>query len=289
LDQVRHIVFLFVLAQALGLFVGLALVQASIAYPSVGEISVSPAGDSSSPLNAVFFILYVVAGAALMVLVLKYYKGAMLFRLFEAGMLFVSSGIVFAVALAWFGVPYALPLAGGAAAAVTVAKFFNPGLKNAAAILASAGVGAIFGFSLDFLPAVLFVLLLSVYDFVSVFWTRHMVYMARELSGRNLSFSISSSSRPAGAGRARGRGANEVSTLELGTGDMVIPLLLAVSAYKISFSPLDALSVSFGALTGLLVVLWYVTSRKTFLPALPPITFCALLFLGVARLITALI
>ena len=47
----------------------------------------------------------------------------------------------------------------------------------------------------------------------------------------------------------------------------------------------DSLAVVAGALVGLALVLWFVTRKKTYLPALPPISFFALLFLALAKLL----
>ena len=66
---------------------------------------------------------------------------------------------------------------------VAAAKFLMPRLKNAVAVISSAGVGAIFGFSLDPLPAIAFMVGLSFYDIWAVYGTRHMITMARELGG----------------------------------------------------------------------------------------------------------
>ena len=74
------------------------------------------------------------------------------------------------------------------------------------------------------------------------------------------------------------------STLELGTGDMVVPLMLSVSAYKLALSPWDSISVLIGAAFGLYFVLWYVSKHRTFLPALPPISFFAVLSLALLRI-----
>ncbi|MDD5317283.1 MAG: presenilin family intramembrane aspartyl protease [Candidatus ainarchaeum sp.] len=278
--QIRRLLLLFLAAQLLGIFAGAALVQSALAYPVEFEgLNVAPGGESGSALSSLLFLAYIVAGAVAMIIVLRFYKGVLLFRLVEAFMLLGASGILFFVLFGWFGVPHFELLALACALGVAAAKFFVPDLKNFAAVLASAGVGAVFGFSLDFFPAAVFVVGLSVYDYLSVFWTRHMVYMARELGSKNLSFSVSATSM-----EAPGEGGKPVrTTLELGTGDLVVPILLSVSAYKLAFSPVDAFAVTFGSLTGLCIVLWYVSSRRTFLPALPPITFCALLALGLSR------
>ncbi len=110
--------------------------------------------------------------------------------------------------------------------------------------------------------------------------------MARELGGRNLAFSINAESyekvmvkvKPTAAEkRKKGKKAKpkyeerwRKSSLELGTGDIAIPLMLAVSAFKTGsvIAPVAIVLASTAALYG---VLWYVLERREFLPALPPL------------------
>jgi len=71
----------------------------------------------------------------------------------------------------------------------------------------------------------------------------------------------------------------------LGTGDLVFPIILAVSVFG-EFSLLHSLFVVVGSLVGILIVHLLLTQKKIqALPALPPITFGALLFLGIAWLL----
>jgi len=279
MKSIQVILALFLLTQLAGLWVGVTMVNASLTTPEIAELNVSPAGDSGSILNSAIFLGYILVGAVAIVLILKFYKGDMLFRLIEAMTLFVASSIVFYVILLYFEVPLAILFAGLASATVTAVKFFTRKMKNAAAVLASMGVGAVFGFSLDMLPASLFVIGLAVYDFVAVYLTGHMVYMAKELGKRKLAFSVSATESVYSEEKKK----EEKSTLELGTGDMAIPLMLAVSAYKFSYNVMDSLAITFGALLGLVFVLEYVTRKRTFMPALPPIIFGALACFAIAK------
>ena len=59
-------------------------------------------------------------------------------------------------------------------------------MKNTAAILVTAGVGTIFGVSMGILPLLMFLILLAVYDFLSVFVTKHMGEMAEFIVKKDL-------------------------------------------------------------------------------------------------------
>ncbi len=105
---------------------------------------------------------------------------------------------------------------------------------DAFGILVSSGIAALFGVSMTTLPALLLLLVLAVYDAISVYKTRHMVSLAegvidikapllfvvpksRDYSFRQDQVSVS------GDGK---RGA-----YFLGLGDAIIPTVLVISAY----------------------------------------------------------
>jgi presenilin-like A22 family membrane protease len=298
LREVLFILLLFVLAQAIGIFVGVTVIDGSRIYPDFAALNVSPAGSANAE-SSLAFMLYVVAGAALMLLILKFYKGDLLFKLLEASIIFTASNVVFFVVLFALGLPLAGELSLLMSLGLVLAKLKWRKVKNAAALIASAGVGAIFGFSLDPLPALAFMAGLSLYDLLAVFWTKHMVTMAKELGRRDLAFSISAegtekvrapmSSAQAKGGKGAGTGGVAVqkfvdrkTSLELGTGDMAIPLMLAVSSYKTGtiWAPII---IALSCTAALYVVLWYVMKHRTFLPALPPLCAAGALAYGLTQ------
>lgn len=297
LREVLFILLLFVLAQAIGIFVGTTVIDGARVHPELQELNVAPSGSGSAE-SSLAFMLYVVGGAVLLLLILKFYKGELLFKLLEFAIIFSASNIVFYVVLLALGLPAAGEISLLFSLGLAIAKFKWRKAKNAAAVVASAGVGAIFGFSLDPLPALAFMAGLSLYDLLAVFWTKHMVTMAKELGKRDLAFSVSAEGMEkvkvdkATAARAMKQGAvvttdaggkkfvDRKTSLDLGTGDMAIPLMLAVSSYKSGtiFAPiLIALACS----AALYVVLWYVMEKRTFLPALPPLCAAGALAYGI--------
>ena len=280
--EIAAIILLFLSAQALGLFVGKTLTDQARVYSEFESLNIAPAGQDSVGSSAMF-ILYIVVGAAVFLLILKFYRGTLLYRLMEAGVILVASNVVFYVLLLAFGAPHYVELSLLLSAGLAAAKFMMPNLKNAAAVIASAGVGAIFGFSLNPLPAVMFIIGLSLYDILAVFGTKHMVTMARELGGRNLAFSINAEGYervrvPMKPRKVKGKGPAKPkfkemmrrSSLELGTGDISMPLMLAVSALKTG-SLIAPLAIVIASAAALYFVLWYVFEKKAFLPALPPL------------------
>jgi presenilin-like A22 family membrane protease len=288
-----QVALFFAATQALGIYAGVALIDAAMTDADIQSLSVAPMPNANDPLNALFFIGYILAGAVLVVFAARHYKGMLLFQLLEAMVIFSASSIVFfAACMAALNMDFVTALLAGSAlgALLAATKFFYQQAKNAAAIISSAGVGAIFGFSLGFFPAVLFTILLSVYDYVAVFKTRHMVEMARELSTRQLSFAVTAKNVPARKAKEPveeyvERAEKEGERLDLGTGDLSVPAMMSVSAYTLGPNGLVySLAVAAGSTLALYMLLKFVSKQRVFLPALPPICLGGMIALLLVKL-----
>lgn len=288
-----QVALFFALTQLLGIYTGVVLIAGAAANPEIREISVAPLPSQDDPLNAVFFILYIVAGAAMIILAARFFKGMLFFQLLEFMVISSASSIVFfAAALAMLGLDFITAIGSGILLGLLlgIAKFFWAGVKNAAAVISSAGVAALFGFSLGFLPAVIFVVLLSLYDYIAVFKTKHMITMARELSTRQLSFAVTAKSLPKRMPRESEpqymqRAVREGERLDLGTGDLSVPAMISVSAYSLGPNGLlYALAVGIGSTLSLYFLLRFVSARRVFLPALPPICLGGMIALLLVKL-----
>lgn len=309
----HSIVVLFIITQFLALWSGATLIEASKIIPEVKELSVAPTGNAEDPLNAAFFMAYVIFGAAMVLLVIKFIKGPLIFRILE---FFVLIGSVSALFIGILHSLSAMPteyefllsfLFGFVFAAV---KFFTPALKNPAAVLSSAGVGALFGFSVGFTPALLFIIGISLYDFAAVFMTKHMLALSSALGTKELSFTVTATMAkkempkeiPVHAAKktsavktaaASAKISEETSgewsgeeRLDLGSGDLAVPAVLAVAAYPVA-GLAGSLAVIFGSSVALFILLDFVVTRRVALPAMPPISLGALLALLVILLIGA--
>ena len=201
------------------------------------------------------------------------------FRVLEFVMIATSSSIVFYAFLRLalgYGDSTMMGIILGLAFAA--AKGLRPSLKNAAAILATAGVGVVFGISLGLFPVVLFLILLSIYDYLSVFTTKHMVEMANFVVQKDLAFTVTARGPPPAPGEREQR-------VDLGTGDMVAPIMLEVSA--MTFNPVATVFAFAGAVISLWLFLFYVWKKKMVLPALPPIVLGMLTALLIGFLVHA--
>jgi len=237
----------FIFVQFLALVAGQALITAGV---SVVE-------NPADLANSVAFFAYIVAAAALVLVVLRFYKGKKLFLLLELFLVFFSFQTLASIVADEWNSLFVAALAVGA-------RLKFPQTKNALLLFVTAAVGAVLGASLDLLPAVVLAVLLAGYDVVAVFFTGHMVTLAKQLDKREAAFSVDVRVKK--------------ELMQLGTGDLVIPAMLAVAALKTGYWA--AVSVVVGATTGMVVLFYLLSRRKGYWPALPPIVGFSLLGIG---------
>ncbi|MBD3387497.1 MAG: hypothetical protein GF416_00585 [Candidatus Altiarchaeales archaeon] len=143
-------------------------------------------------------------------------------------------------------------------------------VANVALIFTISGIGAILGASLGFLPALVLLVLMSAYDYVAVFVTKHMVTLAEESKGKfAFMFLIPAGDRIMG----------------LGSGDIALPLTFTVSVMA-SHGAGYAVPTAFGGLMGLVWLYYFIqTKEKITLPALPPISIGLILGFAITKFI----
>jgi presenilin-like A22 family membrane protease len=255
---------MFIIAQLLGIFTGIAILSDLTENPYVQELVITT--DAEEPTNALLFMGYILVGAVMMLILIRLFKiFPWTFRLIEFVLISTSSSIVF-YAFLRLGLGYDLStfVAIIMGLSFSLLKMIVPDLKNTAAVLATAGVGVIFGISLTILPLIIFLVFLSLYDYASVFFTKHMVELANFVVRKNLAFTITAKKKPTRVGEKERR-------VDLGTGDIIAPIMLEVSA--LSFNPVATVFVFFGAIISLAIFIHLVWRKKMVLPALPPIVF----------------
>jgi len=276
------VVFVYLLiAFALGQLAALALGALFIgAQLSVVE-------NPEDPSNALTLLGYVLVSAAALLLLLKFYSGGLFFKAIEFVLVFFSVNVV-----ASFFVDPMIAIVLGLVAAS--ARFFIPQARMVLLVYSAAVAGALLGASLGILPSLGFAVLLAVYDYIAVFHTKHMVTLAKGLTERDAAFSVkisigqppaktALSSKSASTKRAAGQKTvlrRVGESIELGTGDFVIPAMVTVSALKLSQG--YALGALAGSLAGTLLLLWLLEKRKGYFPALPPIVGGSLVGLAIA-------
>lgn len=147
------------------------------------------------------------------------------------------------------------------------------------------GIGSVFGLRLDPLLVVGLLIIFSIYDFIAVYKTKHMVKMAKEfiearaIPGIIFPQKLSELQAPLKDVKMGGK------FLILGGGDIVFPLILVASLVPTGI--LNSLIVAIFATIGLLGSIFIFLSQKIRqpIPALPPIA----LFSIIGFLITLII
>jgi len=266
----------FIVAQLLGIFTGMIVLTDLDTNPYIDELKITT--DTEAPSNALIFIAYILVGAVFMLLLIKFFKNfPIVFMIMEFLLIATASSIVFYAFMRVF-TGFEISTMGGIIIGLlfSAVRLFIRDLKNTAAILATAGVGVIFGISLGILPLILFLVMLSIYDYLSVFATRHMVELADFVVTRDLAFTVTARGPPPKKGEKQKR-------IDLGTGDMIAPIMLEVSA--LSFNPIASGMVFIGAVVAMAIFLTLVWKKKMVLPALPPIVLGMITFLMAGFLI----
>jgi presenilin-like A22 family membrane protease len=306
-----YIIAMFMFVQFFGLLLGIALFNGEV-LPIPSQQSQS---FFSTPLDLLFYVAYIIIVSLILILLFRIYKGRKLFIAFEAVVIFVASMIVFMVIfglindstiLTVYGTPITTNFSIAVIAALVLIYLKNrkPQLRNVAAIIASVGVGLILGISFPFYIALLFMGLIAIYDFVAVFITKHMLALARVAEDNNLALLIGVNEVEALPARSLDKGYVEeyrknrsklkngkelgnmlgnnlvpiAARVELGTGDLAIPLMVAISAYSPGPNFVLSFFVIFGAIAGLLLTMFILRKYKRALPAIPPLFFGIIVF-----------
>lgn len=274
-------VSIFLLVQLLGLYIGnqyISLIKSGQAQP-VFE-------NPEKAENSFLLVFYMLIGTGVMILAVKYWK--FLIRIIEVVAVFFASTVTFT-----FLIPveiFFIPLGVFLAIALTAWKVLRPDFlnQNLSLIFSVTGAGAIIGASLGVLPSLVFILLLSVYDFISVFITKHMVYIAKEITKRPTAFTLAFPYRfkkPIKFSADKKMIKKKFHIFQLGGGDLAIPLIFSVSIFS-SFSLIQALlSAIFSAAALSLLIYFSAKKPGRVLPALPFISVGSILGLLISLLI----
>jgi len=152
-------------------------------------------------------------------------------------------------------------------------------------IFGLAGVGSTLGLALQPLMVTALLIIFSIYDYIAVYKTKHMIKMAKEMIEQKTILALvippSLSEFQAGLGEIKPGG----RFLILGGGDIVFPLLLCASLIPIGI--LNSIIVAIFALIGLLASFWFFISQKIRqpIPALPPIALFSIIGFLITRII----
>lgn len=254
------------------------------AWAFLKSVPAPPIKMETAPSIIWFLAAFAIITIAI-ILLLKYFKFPKMYSGFFAFVIFIGAEAIFSIFLpVWLAVI--------SAAGIVALRFVWPNVatQNLAVIVGVAGVGAQIGILLNVWAVIALLAVLSIYDYIAVFRTRHMVEMFKGLMEQGTALAIVIPESFSGFGKKmemvsaeKMKEKSKRNFLMLGTGDLAFPLIFSVAALDISIY--SAIAVIVGSLFGIFMIHWLITAKKIkALPALPPLAFCSIVGFGISLL-----
>ena len=227
---------------------------------------------SSAAISWWQFLLAFGIGTAVILGLIRIMHGGMLLRIFFLLALFSGIFITMNIFLSniW-SLIFSLLL--------VVAYSFYPYVwfHNLVLILTLPGIAAVLGASITPYAAVILLIFMSVYDYIAVYKTEHMVKMAKAMIAGRAIFAMIYPEHWHGFKVHLNKAHPGEGFMMLGTGDFVFPIIMATSAFSIS--AVAAWTVLIISLLGLLLMHLIFSLQKVRrpMPALPPLAAFAIL------------
>jgi presenilin-like A22 family membrane protease len=240
--------------------------------------------DPSSVANPVIFIAILLVFTAILLILIRYDLKRLIAAIIGISIFFTFAYIFAAIVFALMGpsdLATIIMLVLSILATVLLYKFPEWYVIDSLGILIGAGVASIFGVSLDILPVLILLILLAVYDAISVYKTKHMITLAEGVidlktpilfvvpKRRDYSFIREGIGKLADGG--------ERAAFIIGMGDMIMPSILVVSANVFlngwrfaGLINLPAFGAIVGSLAGMGILLYFVNSGRP-QAGLPPL------------------
>ncbi len=269
---------IFVATQMIALFVGLNMLVAGLRE----EVLIPETGQGVS-----FFLVSIAISTLLIIVLLKYLKKRFFFKFLFGYLIFSGAYTVFGVSIEYFFPALAAYKFFGwylielmalvLALALAIGRQLYPivWLQNLALMLALGGVAPMLAMFFTTTTIILVLVLASVYDYIAVFKTKHMVSMFQELMAKDAPLALVIPEKGDVFGRVDHRivhrkGDGERRYMLLGTGDLAFPTIFLVSVFA-EYGMVSSLFVMAGSLIGLHFDQWWVEKNEKPMPALPAI------------------
>jgi presenilin-like A22 family membrane protease len=252
--------------------------------PLMQEAGISAFEDPTSVANPFIFIVILLVFTGFLLLLIKFGFKRVISIVIGASIFFTFVYIFYAIVYAALGatdISVILIIILSILATVVLYRYPEWYVIDTLGVLIAAGAASIFGRSLDIRPVVILLILLAVYDAISVYKTKHMITLAEGVidlktpilfvipKKRDYSY-IREGIGKLGEGQER-------AAFIMGMGDLIMPSILVVSANVflkgtriMGFVNLPALGAIAGSLAGLAVLLYFVSSGKP-QAGLPPL------------------
>jgi len=270
---------MLVLVEVIALFLSLPMQTAGIAAFE----------DPASFANPLIFIAILLVFTAFLLLLIRYRWKKVIRAIIAVSIFFTFIYIYAGIAVYFFGmVPGTIGVTLALSFLSTALLFLYPEwyIIDALGILIAAGAASIFGISLDIIPVLILLVILMVYDAISVYKTRHMVTLAECVIDIKSPILFVVPKRLGYSYMQEGIGdldSGERAAFVIGMGDLIMPSILVVSANVFLDTPrllgiitLPALGAVIGSVVGLILLLTVVQKGRP-QAGLPPINGGAIL------------
>lgn len=283
--QILHLLIIFASVQ----FLGIALY--SILIKNGPELIVGSNVQKVSATDMGLFFVYILAASAAIIFITKKTSKVTsnkIILIMDAMMVVTSASFGFGIILSLFltnvqPLPFVV-LIYGLALLSFYAKRKWPELRNYVTIMAISSAGVILSLMFDMNSILIFFGILSVYDLVSVFVTKHMIQLANAVTAQPTSFTVASQQilpkknfKEIEISPSTKNPPIAVSRVELGGGDLLIPLVFSLVSFKATLSFTSAVVVAIFACGGLIATLAILIRYRRPLPALPPLFVSSLI------------
>lgn len=237
-----------------------------------------PALGPAQPMRFSGFSFYdfaiLVVFVLFLIFIVRRFKlaSSIFFRVFLTVVVFAGAQAMLAI---WFS-----PLISAFIAILLLILFWffnNVFLQDLVMVLTFAGVGAVLGISLTPGTVILILAILSFYDIIAVYKTKHMVELAEAMIQSRAIFGFVVPATFRGFKERMTRVSPGEQFMILGSGDVILPLLLSASLVRTSLN--QSVIVAFFSALGLFLMHLIFTNQKVRRPmaALPPIAAMAIL------------
>jgi len=238
--------------------------------------------DPESVANPFIFIIILLLFTGFLLLLLRFRWKKLIGAIIGLSIFFTFIYIFVGIAGYFLGLTVgtlAISLILSAAATVLLYLYPEWYVIDILGILIAAGAASIFGISLTIIPVIILLVILMVYDAISVYKTRHMITLAEGVVDMKSPILFIVPKKRGYSYRTEGIGSigeGERAAYLIGMGDLIMPSILVVSANvfldvgRIGFITLPSLGAIIGSVIGLFLLLLVVQKGKP-QAGLPPI------------------
>jgi presenilin-like A22 family membrane protease len=263
---------MLVLVEALALLLSLPMQTAGI----------TAFEDPESVANPLIFIVILLAFTAFLLLLLRYKWKKFITIIIGLSIFFTFIYIFAGITVYFIGyIPGILGITLALSLFSTALLYLYPEwyIIDIFGILIAAGAASIFGISLTVLPVIILLVILMVYDAISVYKTKHMITLAEGVIDMKSPILFIVPKRRGYSYIREGIGdisGGERAAFVIGMGDLIMPSILVVSANvfvnttRVGFITLPALGAIIGSVIGLALLMTVVQKGKP-QAGLPPI------------------